>query len=77
MRPYMLSELIKFAQQILLEEGDMIVWAETTVHGYDDNEVHSVPVGYPPEIRVNPNLHGFWEKENYGKAFVVHGSETG
>lgn len=77
--PLMLSELITAAQEALAEHGDMVVWVEASRHGYDDTEVTTVPVGYPPIVdcsNLSERKH-YWPDRGYVKTFIVSGSETG
>lgn len=70
--PLMLSELIKKSVDALARYGDMLVWLETSCHGYDDQERHSLPV---TEIEVLPinkaKEHSYWHDEKYKDTFII------
>jgi hypothetical protein len=75
LKPLMLSELIIAAQKAIDIHGDMIVWVETMVAGYEYNEEHSLPVSDIPEVD-NRNLakqNGYWQDNEYIKSFIIQG----
>jgi hypothetical protein len=54
MTPLRLSELIRAAQAALAEHGDVPVWVETLVPGYERNEYHRMPAGDAPRVMKVP-----------------------
>lgn len=75
LKPLMLSELVALATAALAQYGDMIVWVETAVAGYEYNEYHSVPVSRAPYVNTD-NLctsKGYWHDQQYDKAYVILG----
>ena len=68
--PLMLSDLIRVAQAALDAHGDVPVWVETCMPGYEHNEDHSLPVSDPPTVTYARSLSGYWEGK-YSQAFVL------
>ena len=71
--PMMLSELIKVAQKVFDEQGDMPVGLETCVPGYEFNEEHSLPVSGPPTVTRPRWLDSYWIGK-FQRAFVLDGA---
>ena len=70
--PFMLSDLIKIAQQALTEHGDMPTGVYTCYPGYEHNEEHSFPVSDPPSV-TNPNWLRSYFGGKFKKSFVLEG----
>jgi hypothetical protein len=71
--PLMLSDLIRIAQAALTEHGDVPVWVETCVGGYEYNEEHSLPVSDPPMVTRARSLGAYWPGK-FSQAFVIEGA---
>lgn len=73
--PMMLSELIEAAQDALREHGDMLVWTEGCIPGYDDNQEYSVPVEQLRVDRQNiARRSSYWIDDKLQNAFVLIGN---
>lgn len=71
--PLMVSDLIRIAQAALDEHGDVPVWVETCVPGYEFNEEHSLPVSDPPTVTSARSLSSYWPGK-FSRAFVLDGA---
>lgn len=71
--PLMLSDLIRIAHAALAEHGDVPVWIETCVPGYEFNEEHSVPVSDAPTVIAARSLRSYWPGQ-FARAFVLEGA---
>ncbi len=71
--PFMLSDLIRIAQEQLEEHGDMPVGLETCVPGYEFNEEHSLPVSGPPIVGEPRWMKDYWPGK-FQHAFVLDGA---
>lgn len=70
--PLMLSDLVKIAQEILTEHGDMPVSVITCVPGYEYNEEHNLPVSDKPSMTKPKWIKSYWPGQFVG-AFTIEG----
>lgn len=70
--PLMLSDLIRVAQAALQQHGDIPVWVQTTVAGYERDVCHSVPASDPPEVGRGRSMDRYWPGR-FDRAFVIDG----
>ena len=76
LKPLMLSDLMRVAQEQFTLHGDMIVWVETVVAGYEHNEIHSCPVSNDPTVdcKNKAKENSCWIDKEYKKSFVIEGA---
>lgn len=72
LKPLMLSDLIRVAQQALQEHGDMPVGVETCVIGYEYTADQSAPVSDEPTVSTPSWLDCYWIGR-FKQAFVLDG----
>lgn len=70
--PLMLSDLIRVAQAEFDKCGDVPVFVETCMPGYEFNEDHSFPVSDPPRVKSVSALQSYW-RGKFSRAFVLDG----